>query len=50
VFHLAVAGYAVLMQLGKGKKAWQYAWAIPLIYSLLAGIEALMAGSFVGLM
>ena len=50
VFHLAVAGFAVLMQLGKGKKAWQYAWMIPQVYSLIAGIEALMAGSFVGLM
>ncbi len=50
VFHLAVAGFAVLMQLGKGKNAWKYAWIIPLAYSLIAGIEALIAGSAVGLM
>jgi hypothetical protein len=48
--HLMVAGFAVLMQLGKGKRAWQYAWIIPLTYVLVAGIEALLSGSIVGLM
>jgi hypothetical protein len=50
VFHAAVAGFAVLMQLGKGKNAWQYVWIIPLVYALVAGIEALMAGSIIGVM
>jgi hypothetical protein len=50
VFHAAVAGFAVLMQLGKGKKAWKYVWAIPITYAVLAGIEAMMAGSIVGAM
>jgi hypothetical protein len=50
VFHMAVAGFAVLMQLGKGKHAWQYVWIIPLFYSAVAGVEALLAGSIVGLM
>lgn len=50
VTHLLVAAYAVAMQIGRGKSAWQYVWVIPLIYALIAGIEALMAGSFVGLM
>ncbi|KAF7857197.1 hypothetical protein EAF04_009438 [Stromatinia cepivora] len=49
VTHMAVAVYAIAMQLGKGKNAWQYAWVIPLVYALIAGIEALLAGSFVGL-
>ncbi|ESZ92653.1 hypothetical protein SBOR_6958 [Sclerotinia borealis F-4128] len=49
VTHMAVAVYAIVMQLGKGKNAWQYVWVIPLVYALLAGIEALLAGSFVGL-
>jgi hypothetical protein len=47
---VAVAAFAVLMQIGKGKKAWQYVWAIPLLYALIGGIEALIAGSIVGLM
>ena len=50
VFHLVVAAWAVAMQLGKNKKAWKYVWIIPLVYALLAGIEGLMAGSFVGLL
>lgn len=50
VFHAAVAAFAVLMQLGKGEKAWQYVWVIPLVYAFVAGVEALLAGSFVGLM
>lgn len=49
VFHWVVAAFAVVMQLGKGKNAWQYVWIIPLVYSLIAGVEALLAGSFVGL-
>jgi hypothetical protein len=50
VFHGAVAAFAILMQVGKGKRAWQNVWIIPLIYALVAGVEALLAGSFVGLM
>jgi hypothetical protein len=38
------------MQLGKGKSAWQYVWIIPLVYALIAGIEAVLAGSIIGLM
>lgn len=49
-FHLVVAAFAVAMQLGKGKSAWKYVWFIPLVYVLIAGVEALLAGSFVGLM
>jgi len=47
---MAVAAFAVIMQLGKGKRAWQYVWTIPLLYAAVAGIEALLAGSVVGLM
>jgi hypothetical protein len=50
VFHLVAAAFAVCMQLGKGKSAWKYVWIIPLVYALVAGIEALLAGSIVGLM
>lgn len=49
-FHAVVATYAILMQLGKGKRAWQYVWIIPLAYAFVAGIEAVIAGSVIGLM
>jgi len=47
--HLIVAAFAVSIQVGKGKQAWQYIWMIPLVYALVAGVEALLAGSIVGL-
>jgi len=49
LFHVVVAVFAVYMQLGKGMSAWKYVWLIPLVYALVAGVEALLAGSFVGL-
>jgi hypothetical protein len=50
VFHATVAAFAVLMQLGNGKSAWKYVWIIPILYLLVAGMEALIAGSITGLM
>jgi hypothetical protein len=50
VFHAAVAGFAILMQLGKGKKAWKYVGLIPIVYAIVAGLEAVMAGAVVGAM
>ena len=50
MFHLVAAAYAVCMQLGKGKSAWRFVWIIPIVYFSVAGLEALLAGSFVGLM
>jgi hypothetical protein len=47
---MTTAACAVLMQLGKGKQAFRWVWIIPITYAVIAGIEALMAGSFVGLM
>lgn len=49
ILHLLVAAFAVLRQFGKGKKAWQYVWIIPLVYIFVAGVEAVLAGSIVGL-
>ncbi|KAH8591795.1 hypothetical protein B0O99DRAFT_690342 [Bisporella sp. PMI_857] len=49
IFHLSAAGYAILMQVGKGKSVWKYAWAIVGVYAVVAGAEAVMAGCFVGL-
>ncbi|KAG9240129.1 hypothetical protein BJ878DRAFT_317351 [Calycina marina] len=49
IFHVSAAGYAVLMQIGKGKSVWKYAWAILGAYMIIAGVQAVMAGCFVGL-
>jgi hypothetical protein len=38
------------MQLGKGRNAFKWVWSIPVAYAAIAGIEALLAGSIVGLM
>ncbi|KAJ5088049.1 hypothetical protein N7456_011665 [Penicillium angulare] len=43
--HLTVAGCAVLTH----SRNWSVIWLVPLLYSLVAGVEALMAGSIVGL-
>lgn len=38
------------MQLGKDRNAFKWVWGIPLAYAAIAGIEAVLAGSIVGLM
>lgn len=48
IFHVGAALIALLMQVGKRPSAWKYLWTIPLLYVLAAGIEALLAGSIVG--
>lgn len=50
LFHLGAVGVAVLMQGGKRRSSWRYLWLVPLVYALIAGAEALVAGSVVGLM
>ncbi|KAM7223735.1 hypothetical protein V8F06_000751 [Rhypophila decipiens] len=49
LFHLGAAGTALLMQLGRRKSNWKFLWTVPLLYALVAGVEAIMAGSVVGL-
>ncbi|KAG7290429.1 hypothetical protein NEMBOFW57_000430 [Staphylotrichum longicolle] len=49
LFHLGAVGIAVLMQGGKRMSSWKYLWLVPLIYALIAGFEALIAGTCVGL-
>ncbi|TWU75789.1 hypothetical protein ED733_003754 [Metarhizium rileyi] len=34
---------------GLNKGSWRFLWAVPIIYLLIAGIEAVIAGSIVGL-
>lgn len=43
--HLTVAGWAVLTH----SRNWNVIWLVPLFYSVIAGLEALVAGSIVGL-
>lgn len=38
------------MQVGKRRSHWKYLWLVPLIYFLIAGFEAVIAGTVVGLM
>ncbi len=49
LFHLGAVGIAVLMQGGKRLSSWKYLWLVPLIYALIAGFEAILAGTLVGL-
>ncbi|PLB33930.1 uncharacterized protein BDW47DRAFT_85397 [Aspergillus candidus] len=43
--HLAVAAFALLMQ----GRTWRICVAVPLVYIVIAGLEALLAGSIIGL-
>ncbi|KIH90590.1 integral membrane protein [Sporothrix brasiliensis 5110] len=51
VFHAGAAVIALAMQLiySGRPEYWRYLWTIPVTYTVVAGIEALFAGSFVGL-
>ena len=50
IFHVSAALIALAMQVGKRRSAWKYLWTIPLMYMAAAGVEALLAGSVVGIM
>ena len=45
-FHLAASGYACAVQW----KNWKIMWMVLLLYMAVSGVEALLAGSVVGLM
>ncbi|KAI0010183.1 hypothetical protein F4779DRAFT_616916 [Xylariaceae sp. FL0662B] len=49
IFHIGSLGIALLMYGGKRRSVWKYLLAIPILYALVAGVEALFAGSLVGL-
>jgi hypothetical protein len=49
-FHWAAVGIALIVQVGKKKTNWKYLWTVPIIYSALAAVEALVAGSVTGAM
>lgn len=42
--HMAAAGYAVVMQY----KNWKIIWVVPIVYLIIGGIEAVIAGNVVG--
>ncbi len=42
--HLAAAGYACMVQY----RNWKIIWVVPIIYLIIGGIEALIAGNVVG--
>ena len=45
-FHIAASGYAAIVS----PQNWKASWLIVLFYIIFGGIEALFAGSMVGLM
>ena len=44
--HVAASGYALVVQW----KNWRFIWIVPLVYTAIAGVEAILAGSVVGLL
>jgi hypothetical protein len=48
LFHVGAAGIALVMLMGKRRSNWKFMWAVPLVYFAIAGLEALVAGSIVG--
>lgn len=48
LFHLGAVLIAVSTH-GWKKSSWKYLWAVPVVYLVVAGIEAILAGSIVGL-
>lgn len=52
IFHMGAAAIALSTQLVSSGRPenWRYLWTIPAVYTLVSGAEALVTGSFVGLM
>lgn len=44
--HIAASGYALILQW----KSWRFIWIVPLVYIAIAGVEAILAGTVVGLL
>lgn len=49
LFHLAAVIIAMFAHGGR-ISSWKYLWAVPVVYLVIAGIEAILAGSIVGAM
>lgn len=48
LFHMGAVLVAMFTH-GWKKSSWKYLWAVPVVYLVMAGLEAVMAGSIVGL-
>ena len=48
IFHMGAVLVAFFTH-GWKKSSWRYLWALPVIYLIVAGLQAVMAGSIVGL-
>ncbi|KAJ8608831.1 hypothetical protein MRB53_039417 [Persea americana] len=42
--HIVTSGYAVILQW----RNWKVIWIVPLVYIVIGGVEAVLAGSIVG--
>jgi Putative transmembrane protein 170 len=49
IFHLGAAAVAILMH-WKTRAAWKFLWLVPVVFVIVAGVEALFAASLTGLM
>ncbi|KAI6783903.1 uncharacterized protein J7T54_001779 [Emericellopsis cladophorae] len=49
LFHLGAVVVALLTH-GWRISTWKYLWAVPIVYLVIAGLEAILSGSIVGLM
>lgn len=49
IFHIGATGIAMVMQVGRTRSNWKYMWVVPLVYGLVAGLQAMFAGTFIGL-
>ncbi|GAB0135897.1 hypothetical protein EsDP_00004219 [Epichloe bromicola] len=47
-FHFGVV-FVALFNHGLKKSSWRFLWAVPITYLFIAGIEAIIAGSVVGI-
>ncbi|KAH8673587.1 hypothetical protein BX600DRAFT_508836 [Xylariales sp. PMI_506] len=50
IFHIGAAAIAISVQLGKRRLNFRYMWAVPIVYAVIAGAEAIVAGSIVGVL
>ncbi|KAK7428529.1 hypothetical protein QQZ08_004967 [Neonectria magnoliae] len=48
IFHMGAVLIAMFTH-GWKKSSWKYLWAVPVVYLIMAGLEAVMAGSITGL-